>query len=65
MPAPTCVYCRQQPSDSRWQPFCSERCRMADLGRWLQGDYRVPGSTVDSGRDNSDEDDDVPGPSDI
>jgi len=62
MPAPTCVYCRQQPSDSRWHPFCSDRCRMADLGRWLQGDYRVPGSSVDSGRDDSDEDDDAPGP---
>ena len=21
--------------------FCSERCRMADLGRWLSGDYRI------------------------
>jgi len=41
---PVCVYCRQQPSDPRWQPFCSERCQLADLGRWLQGDYRVPGT---------------------
>ena len=24
-------------------PFCSERCRLIDLGRWLRGDYRVPG----------------------
>lgn len=23
-------------------PFCSERCRMADLGRWFTGDYKVP-----------------------
>jgi endogenous inhibitor of DNA gyrase (YacG/DUF329 family) len=22
-------------------PFCSERCRMADLGRWFAEDYRV------------------------
>ena len=28
-------------------PFCSERCKMADLGRWLAGDYRVPGAAVD------------------
>jgi endogenous inhibitor of DNA gyrase (YacG/DUF329 family) len=28
--------------DPAWQPFCSERCRMADLGRWLSEDYRVP-----------------------
>jgi len=23
-------------------PFCSERCRMLDLGHWLQGDYKLP-----------------------
>jgi hypothetical protein len=40
--APLCVYCRQRPVEPRWRPFCSERCRMADLGRWLSGDYRVP-----------------------
>jgi uncharacterized protein len=28
--------------DERWRPFCSERCKMADLGRWLSEDYRVP-----------------------
>lgn len=22
-------------------PFCSERCRLADLGSWLDGAYRV------------------------
>jgi hypothetical protein len=24
-------------------PFCSERCRMVDLGRWIDGAYVVPG----------------------
>jgi hypothetical protein len=43
---PVCVFCRQQPSDAGWQPFCSERCQLADLGRWLQGSYRVPGAPV-------------------
>jgi len=22
-------------------PFCSRRCQLIDLGRWLDGDYRV------------------------
>ena len=22
-------------------PFCGQRCRMADLGRWLRGDYVI------------------------
>jgi endogenous inhibitor of DNA gyrase (YacG/DUF329 family) len=39
---PVCVYCRRQPVNPSWAPFCSERCRMADLGRWLSGDYRAP-----------------------
>ena len=44
---PTCVYCRQRPAVARWRPFCSERCRMADLGRWLNEEYRIPGDEVD------------------
>jgi endogenous inhibitor of DNA gyrase (YacG/DUF329 family) len=23
-------------------PFCSERCKLIDLGRWLSGRYQVP-----------------------
>ncbi len=23
-------------------PFCSPRCKMVDLGKWLDGQYRVP-----------------------
>lgn len=36
-----CVYCRQQTVEDRFRPFCSERCKMADLGRWLNGSYAV------------------------
>jgi hypothetical protein len=24
-------------------PFCSDRCRLLDLGKWLGEQYRVPG----------------------
>ena len=23
-------------------PFCSDRCKLIDLGRWLDGKYKVP-----------------------
>jgi hypothetical protein len=23
-------------------PFCSDRCRLIDLGRWLSGKYAIP-----------------------
>jgi uncharacterized protein len=28
-------------------PFCSERCRLIDLGRWLDGKYQIPISLTD------------------
>jgi endogenous inhibitor of DNA gyrase (YacG/DUF329 family) len=28
---------------SRWRPFCSERCRLIDLGEWLDEGRRIPG----------------------
>lgn len=28
--------------ESRFRPFCSERCKMADLGAWATEEYRVP-----------------------
>jgi endogenous inhibitor of DNA gyrase (YacG/DUF329 family) len=44
MPAASfCVYCHRRQIDPAWRPFCSERCKMADLGRWLRGDYHVAG----------------------
>ena len=27
-------------------PFCSERCYMIDLGKWLNEEYRIPGEPV-------------------
>ena len=27
---------------NRWAPFCGERCRLIDLGKWLGEEYRVP-----------------------
>ncbi len=42
----TCPTCRK-PSRPRFEnptfPFCSERCRLVDLGRWLGEEFRVPG----------------------
>jgi endogenous inhibitor of DNA gyrase (YacG/DUF329 family) len=28
-------------------PFCSERCKLIDLGRWLDAAYQIPVETVD------------------
>ncbi|MCC7415763.1 MAG: DNA gyrase inhibitor YacG [Acidobacteria bacterium] len=41
-----CVFCRRQPIDPGWRPFCSRRCKVQDLARWAEGAYRVPGEPV-------------------
>ena len=28
--------------DGKFFPFCSERCKLIDLGRWLDGKYQIP-----------------------
>lgn len=35
-------------------PFCSERCRMVDLGNWFRGEYFVEGEAADGGVADSD-----------
>jgi uncharacterized protein len=29
-----------------YRPFCSERCRLIDLGAWVNEEYTVPGEQV-------------------
>ncbi|QJD29923.1 DNA gyrase inhibitor YacG [Methylococcus geothermalis] len=32
----------------KFKPFCSDRCRLIDLGSWANEDYAIPGESVDS-----------------
>jgi len=57
-----CPSCRKP---ARWtgnpyRPFCSERCKLTDLGNWAAERYRVPGEKVSAetkpqGGDDEDE----------
>ena len=29
-------------ADNPWRPFCSQRCKLIDLGDWATEKYRVP-----------------------
>lgn len=40
---PTCRTPVEWSSASRWRPFCSERCKMIDLGAWLNEENTIPG----------------------
>jgi uncharacterized protein len=39
---PTCGKHVLWTPDSVWRPFCSERCKLIDLGAWAAERYRVP-----------------------
>ncbi len=34
--------------DNLFRPFCSERCKLVDLGRWVSDEYSVPGKPIPS-----------------
>ncbi|MBM3356208.1 MAG: DNA gyrase inhibitor YacG [Betaproteobacteria bacterium] len=39
---PTCGKAASWTPGNVWRPFCSERCKMIDLGAWADERYRVP-----------------------
>jgi endogenous inhibitor of DNA gyrase (YacG/DUF329 family) len=43
---PTCQGPRKSHSENKSYPFCGPRCKLADLGRWLDGEYAIPGEPV-------------------
>ena len=45
---PICERRMQGEGPSEWPawPFCSSRCRLIDLGRWLGESYRMPDTSV-------------------
>ena len=52
-PALHCPICRKPVAfDSPEMPFCSERCRIIDLGAWASEEYRI---STPGGRDIEDE----------
>ena len=57
VPCPTCGKAVPWTEQSRWRPFCSERCKLIDLGEWLNEEKRIPGEPApapeqgDSGND--------------
>ena len=45
LPVVSCPICGASvkwTAENRWKPFCSERCKLIDLGQWATETYRVP-----------------------
>jgi endogenous inhibitor of DNA gyrase (YacG/DUF329 family) len=46
-----CPHCGRPAStrgENPWRPFCSERCRLIDLGDWLDEGHRIPTEEADA-----------------
>ncbi|MCA9449702.1 MAG: DNA gyrase inhibitor YacG [Candidatus Omnitrophica bacterium] len=41
MKCPTCKKARSRFETHDFLPFCSERCKMTDFGKWLGGEFMV------------------------
>jgi endogenous inhibitor of DNA gyrase (YacG/DUF329 family) len=51
-PVVTCPTCGKEhvwDTNNRYRPFCSERCKLIDLGKWANEEYRVEQRERDAG----------------
>ncbi len=42
---PTCGKPVQWEAENTFRPFCSERCKLLDLGEWASGNRYIPADT--------------------
>jgi len=58
MSAARCPECGK-PVEAHFAPFCSKRCQQIDLGRWLKGEFVIPGKPEEDRTDLPAMDDDA------
>lgn len=51
---PVCDRAMDEVGPAEWPewPFCSRRCRLIDLGRWMGERYRIPSEEAPEARDD-------------
>lgn len=45
---PTCRKSARFSPENPYRPFCSERCKLIDLGEWADGSRAIPGENAPS-----------------
>ena len=40
---PTCKKNTEYNLTNKYRPFCSEKCKLIDLGAWASEEYNIPG----------------------
>ena len=52
---PTCKSPVSWITEQLYKPFCSERCRLIDLGEWVMEEKRIPGESLDLDLDDNED----------
>ena len=52
---PTCGKEVVWDESSRWRPFCSERCKLIDLGGWADESNCIPGEELPNQTESGDD----------
>jgi uncharacterized protein len=52
---PTCGRPVQWSEASMYRPFCSDRCRLIDLGAWLTEQHKIPDESGHEGEEAHDD----------
>lgn len=50
---PTCGKPVACSAEEKWKPFCCERCKLIDLGDWLDEKQRIPDGHVSPDHDST------------
>lgn len=52
---PTCGQAAEYSPQNPFRPFCSERCKLIDLGEWATENYRIPVEELQLGKNGLNE----------
>ena len=55
-----CPVCKKKTTweENPSKPFCSERCKLIDLGRWASEEYKVPGELAEKAAEGDEQEKD-------
>jgi endogenous inhibitor of DNA gyrase (YacG/DUF329 family) len=50
-----CPICKKTAKwkDNPFRPFCSERCKLIDLGKWAGEEYRIRGGKIEEEKEEN------------
>jgi endogenous inhibitor of DNA gyrase (YacG/DUF329 family) len=57
---PGCGRSLEWSAANKWRPFCSERCKLIDLGAWFKEEHAIPGEPALDVAEDGDPDGDDP-----